>query len=75
VDVPYAGEYRPSRAGRATLGQLARQTGGSLLAPGDTSALTGDSRAWRVPLLVLALLLLLGSVAARMLVRTQLRRP
>ena len=35
VDVPYAAEYLPTALGRSTLGQLAEQTGGSLLAPGD----------------------------------------
>jgi hypothetical protein len=74
VDVPYAAEYRPTSIGRATLGQLTRQTGGALLSAGDTAALTGDRRAWRVPLLVLALVLFLASVAARMLVRAQFRR-
>jgi len=74
VDVPYAAEYMPSALGRGTLGQLAEQTGGSLLSPGDSGALTGDRRAWRVPLLVLALVLFLASVTARMLVRAQFRR-
>ncbi len=74
VDVPYATEYLPTGLGRSTLGQLVAQTGGTLLAPGDPGALTGDRRAWRVPLLVLALVLFLASVAARMLVRSQFRR-
>jgi Ca-activated chloride channel family protein len=74
VDVPYAAEYQPTSVGRATLAQLATQTGGALLAPGDTAALTGDRRAWRVPLLVLALVFFLTSVTARMLVRAQFRR-
>jgi uncharacterized membrane protein len=74
VDVPYASEYLPTGLGRSTLGQLAEQTGGSLLAPGDPGALTGDRRAWRVPLLVLALVLFMTSVAARRVVRSQFRR-
>jgi hypothetical protein len=74
VDVPYATEYLPTGLGRSTLGQLVVQTGGSLLAPGNPGALTGDRRALRVPLLVLALVLFLTSVAARMLVRSQFRR-
>jgi len=74
LDVPYAAEFMPSALGRATLGLLAKQTGGSLLSPGDTGALTGDRRAWRVPLLVLALVLFLASVTARMFVRAQFRR-
>ena len=74
LDVPYPAELMPSALGRGTLGQLAKQTGGSLLSPGDTGALTGDRRAWRVPLLVLALVLFLASVTARMLVRAQFRR-
>lgn len=74
VDVPYATEYLPTGLGRSTLGQLAVQTGGSLLAPGNPGALTGDRRALRVPLLVLALVLFLTSVAARMFVRSQFRR-
>ena len=74
VDVPYAAEFMPSKLGRSTLGQLATQTGGRLLAPGDTGALAGDRRAWRVPLLVLALIFFLASVTARMLVRSQFRR-
>lgn len=74
VDVPYAAEYLPTGLGRSTLGQLVVQTGGSLLQPGNPGALTGDRRAWRVPLLVLALVLFLTSVAARMLVRSQFRR-
>ena len=74
VDVPYAAEFMPSALGRSTLGQLATQTGGRLFAPGDTAALTGDRRAWRVPLLVLALVFFLASVTARMFVRAQFRR-
>jgi uncharacterized membrane protein len=74
VDVPYPAEYLPTGLGRSTLGQLAKQTGGSLLSPGGTGALTGDRRAWRAPLLVLALVLFLASVTARMLVRAQFRR-
>ena len=41
VDVPYAAEYLPTGLGRSTLGQLAEQTGGSLLAPGDPGATRG----------------------------------
>jgi hypothetical protein len=74
VDVPYAAEYLPTALGRSTLGQLAEQTGGRLLAPGAPRALTGDARSLRVPLLGLAIALFLVSVAARMLVRTRLRR-
>jgi Ca-activated chloride channel family protein len=74
VDVPYAAEYLPTALGRSTLGQLTEQTGGRLLAPGDPSAITGDYRSLRVPLLGLAIMLFLVSVAARMLARTQLRR-
>jgi Ca-activated chloride channel family protein len=74
VDVPYAAEYLPTALGRSTLGQLAEQTGGRLLEPGHPGAITGDFRPLRVPLLVLAVLLFLASVAARMLARTQLRR-
>jgi hypothetical protein len=74
LDVPYSAEYLPTGLGRSTLAQLAEQTGGSLLAPGDPGALTGDRRAWRVPLLVLALVAFLASVTARMFVRSQFRR-
>ena len=73
VDVPYAAEFMPSPAGRATLGQLTEQTGGSLLSQGDARALAGDRRSWRVPLLVVALVLFLASVTARMLSRAQFR--
>jgi hypothetical protein len=71
--VPYAAEFMPSPVGRATLGQLTEQTGGSLLSQGDTRALAGDQRSWRVPLLVVALVLFLASVTARMLARAQFR--
>jgi hypothetical protein len=74
LDVPYAAEFMPSAAGRATLGQLTEQTGGSLLAQGDTRTLAGDRRSWRVPLLLAALVLFLASVTARMLARSQFRR-
>ena len=63
----------PTGLGRSALGQLAKQTGGRLLSPGDLDGLSGDRRSLRVPLLVLALLLFLGSVPARMLVRAQFR--
>jgi hypothetical protein len=76
VDVPYAAEYRPTSLGRSTLGQLTAQTGGALLAPADTTALTGDARSLRTPLLVGALVLYLVSVAARLVVRgRRLTRP
>ena len=52
VDVPYQAEYLPTALGRSTLGQLAEQTGGRLLAQDDPGAIAGDSRALRVPLLV-----------------------
>lgn len=74
VDVPYPAEYLPTALGRSTLAQLAEQTGGQILAPEQPSALTGDSRSLRVPLLVVATLLFLASVAARMLARSQFRR-
>ena len=74
LDVPYSAEYRPTGLGRSTLAQLTEQTGGSLLAAGDPGALTGDRRAWRVPLLVLALAAFLASVTARMFARSQFRR-
>ena len=75
VDVPYQAEYLPTALGRSTLGQLAEQTGGRLLEPGDPGAIAGDSRALRGPLLVLAAVLFLASVAARMLTRRAFRRP
>jgi hypothetical protein len=75
LDVPYPAEYLPTAHGRSTLGQLAEQTGGRLLAPEHPGALTGDSRSLRAPLLLAAIALFLASVAARMLARTQLRAP
>ena len=74
VDVPYQAEYLPSALGHSTLGQLAEQTGGRLLVPDDPGAIAGDSRALRVPLLVVAVVLFLASVAARMLARRRFRR-
>ena len=75
VDVPYAAEWRPSDLGRPALGELAAQTGGKLLAPGDLGAVTGDERSLRVPLLVLALVLYLVSIGARLLVRARATGP
>jgi hypothetical protein len=73
VDVPYAGEYLPTPLGRSTLAQVAARTGGTLLAPGDPQVLADDSRSYRVPLIVLALLLYAGSIAARLLPRRRIR--
>ena len=69
VDVPYPAEYAPAHLGRAALGQVAAQTGGRLLAAGDTSAITGDRRSLRVPLLAAALALYAASIGARLIVR------
>ena len=73
VDVPYPAEYLPSAAGRSTLAEVVTQAGGSLLPriPGDP---LGAARSWRTPLLALALVLFLLSVATRLLVRSS-RRP
>jgi hypothetical protein len=74
LDVPYPAEYLPTARGRSTLGQLAEQTGGRLLAQGDPGAITGDSRSLRTPLLAVAIALFLASVATRLLARRQFRR-
>ena len=69
VDVPYPAEYEPTPLGRPTLAQLAVSTGGELLAPGDTAAIRGEPRSLFVPLVALAIVLFLTSVALRMLTR------
>jgi hypothetical protein len=69
LDVPYDAEYLPM-AGRSTLGQLAVQTGGRLLAANGSPPLAQPSRSWRTPLLIASLVLFLLSVAARLLVRS-----
>jgi Ca-activated chloride channel homolog len=70
VDVPYPAEDVPSPAGRATLGQIAAETGGSLLPATGAPQLARAARSWRTPLLVLALVLFLLSVSLRLLVRS-----
>jgi Ca-activated chloride channel family protein len=69
VDLPYAAEYLPTPLGRPTLAQVAAQTGGRLLGASNPSAIAGDSRSLRVPLIVLALILYAISIGARMLGR------
>jgi hypothetical protein len=69
VDVPYAAEYLPTPLGRSTLAQVAAQTGGRLLGASNPSAIAGDSRSLRVPLIVFALILYAISIGARMLGR------
>ena len=73
VDVPYPAEYLPSAAGRSTLAEVVTQAGGSLLPADPGATLSGAARSWRTPLLALALVLFLLSVATRLLVRSSRR--
>ena len=70
VDVPYPAEFRPAPSGRSTLAEVAAQAGGSVLSTDETRTFSGSLRSLRTPLLVLALLLFLLSVAVRLLVRS-----
>jgi hypothetical protein len=69
VDVPYAAEYAPAGGSTATLGQIAVQTGGTLLKPSAAPQLASASRSWRTWLIGLALFAFVLSVALRLLVR------
>jgi hypothetical protein len=70
VDVPYSAEYLPTAAGRSTLAEVVTQAGGRLLPADPGATLSGATRSWRTPLLTLALVLFLLSVATRLLVRS-----
>ncbi len=70
--IPYSAEYRDLRANPELLGQIARETGGKILAePRDIfireQTVSGQPRELWPPLLVLAALLFLFDVAARRL--------
>ena len=69
VAVPYPAEYLPPPPGPGVLGEVAAQTGGSLIGPADYGVLQeGRTELW--PWLVgLALLLFAVSVCGRMLAR------
>jgi Ca-activated chloride channel family protein len=75
VDVPYAAEYLPTPVGGSALGQLAAQTGGVLLPADHPGVFAGDRRSLREPLLIVALVLFLVSVALRLLRRARPRPP
>ncbi|HEY1478878.1 MAG TPA: VWA domain-containing protein [Gaiellales bacterium] len=74
VDVPYPAELRPGDGGTGTLAQVATQTGGRLLTEAAARAFGREPRSLRTPLLLLALLSFLVSVALRLVVRTSRSR-
>lgn len=66
VAIPYSTEDSPITAQTSQLGQLAAQTGGQVVSPGNVSALDGDRYDLRPLLLMLALATFLLGVVARL---------